>query len=568
MKISTIFLLIVALVALTNVTTCVHAKKSQKTQWTSVGTNGYSLHRFTIALHPNYEGVRKLEHLILTELSNIDSPNYGTYLSIDEVNTMTAAPQKVRNHNIKWLGSHNIGCKDYYDNLVCVGLTSKINEVFRTDIKKHINSETSHTVRISLKPYAIPQELEGVAFVDGLSNALRPHFSPKTNVKAHPTVDSGYVALEVMSRMYNLNPTFTDQVGNGVPQNPISPEHLIGQNGKISDGESNLDVQVMYWAASNAELWYETSNTWMYSWAVDFVNRADVPEVVSVSWGWSELDQCAIAKCNGTDAQQYVALANVQFAKIVARGTTIVVAAGDAGSPGRTNEGCSSEKNGEYWNHINPVFPGGSPWVLSVGATYVVAADVSFDYQTPICSEDKVKCAMGLEEQGITFEMTQWTSGSGFDHWDPTPVWQAKEVSDYLTSGVELPDVQYFNANGRAYPDIAAFGHNCVTHSWFGWNGADGTSCSSPIIAGGIANLNAFQKSRGLPTLGFVNPLLYKMGREMPSTFNDITVGNSTCTEGECCGPQYGFVASKGWDPVGGLGTPNYEQMKKWLLAH
>jgi len=92
-------------------------------------------------------------------------------------------------------------------------------------------------------------------------------------------------------------------------------------------------------------------------------------------------------------------------------------------------------------------------------------------------------------------------------------------VTKYLNSGVKLPPQSYFNASGRAYPDIAALGgsyptseqrvHN-VDHRPDGCDcfvmiadcirvaGADiviflgyfstetGTSCSAPIISGNI----------------------------------------------------------------------------------
>ena len=59
-------------------------------------------------------------------------------------------------------------------------------------------------------------------------------------------------------------------------------------------------------------------------------------------------------------SEQYVQRSNTEFLKIAARGVSIIVASGDAGSPGRTGEGCQ--------NGINAVFPGSSPWVTSVGA--------------------------------------------------------------------------------------------------------------------------------------------------------------------------------------------------------
>ena len=61
------------------------------------------------------------------------------------------------------------------------------------------------------------------------------------------------------------------------------------------------------------------------------------------------------------------------------------------------------------------------------------------------------------------------------------------------------------------------------------------------------------------------------MHNSNPEIFKDITVGNNWCTEQMCCdtkdggGSDFGFHASKGYDPVYGLGTPNVNLMKEWL---
>ena len=44
-----------------------------------------------------------------------------------------------------------------------------------------------------------------------------------------------------------------------------------------------------------------------------------------------------------------------------------------------------------------------------------------------------------------------------------------------------------------------------------------------------------------------------------PSAFNDVTSGINDMGTGK------GFSAGKGWDPATGLGTPNFEEMKKAL---
>ncbi|MCJ7638246.1 MAG: S53 family peptidase, partial [Nitrososphaeraceae archaeon] len=287
------------------------------------------------------------------------------------------------------------------------------------------------------------------------------------------------------------------------------------------------------------------------------------PQVVSISWGWSEVDQCTFAKCNKDTSQEYVSRTNVELMKIGARGVSIVVASGDAGSPDRINEGCDSTKLPTGWNHINAVFPGGSPWVVSVGASYLVRSANSYNYKTPICKSNT--CATGSIEQMTTFNQTGWTSGSAFTHWTPAPSWQVPLIQSYLKSGVALPNSMYYNSSNRAYPDVTAFGHNCAVYYDGQLSMEDGTSCSSPIFAGILTHLNAYQLSKGRPLLGYVNQLLYKLYEINPNSFHDILVGDSSCTEYQCCGREFGFLATKGFDPVSGLGSPNVGEIKKTL---
>ena len=80
----------------------------------------------------------------------------------------------------------------------------------------------------------------------------------------------------------------------------------------------------------------------------------------------------------------------------------------------------------------------------------------------------------------------------------------------------------------------------------------DGTSCSSPTFASVIALLNDRLIAAGKPPLGFLNPFLYSTGA---SAFNDVTSGSNPG-----CGTD-GFPAVAGWDPVTGLGTPDFAKL-------
>jgi tripeptidyl-peptidase-1 len=69
--------------------------------------------------------------------------------------------------------------------------------------------------------------------------------------------------------------------------------------------------------------------------------------------------------------------------------------------------------------------------------------------------------------------------------------------------------------------------------------------------------INEERLAIGKSTVGFINPALYSN----PWVLNDITNGsNPNCGTG-------GFSAVPGWDPVTGLGTPNYPRMLELFLS-
>jgi hypothetical protein len=60
-----------------------------------------------------------------------------------------------------------------------------------------------------------------------------------------------------------------------------------------SDGESTLDVEYLMAMGSKADNWYYTvTDGWVYSMAAGLANMTNPPQVVSVSYGWPELDSC------------------------------------------------------------------------------------------------------------------------------------------------------------------------------------------------------------------------------------------------------------------------------------
>jgi subtilase family serine protease len=529
------------------------------------------------------KNIDKLESLVL-DISNPKSKNYGKYLTQDQVRDFVSLPKSQVAKVYFWLninGVHKV--TNYGDALKITADHQTINKLLKTKTFKVPRSKRV----VSVDQYTIPHYLQDtVQFIGGIYNKdyQKAKNKKKVNVKKSADVDSRYIGREVLCRLYNFdcnyaiknnisvgaveyqgNSGFTQtdvrdsQKNNGQHMKNIS--HIVGANFGIST-ESELDVQMISQSANNNQEWYWDVDGWLYEFAVDYFNAKESPNVTSHSWGWAEDKQCDIISCGNMTSKQYVQRVNNEYLKIVALGKTICVASGDAGAPGRTSEMCSVNRP-----PTNPVFPGSSPWVVSVGATYVVSSANKVNWTTPLCQ--KQGCATGLTEREINFEATGWTAGGGFSNYSFRPFWQNEAVNKYFDTGVPLP--HNFSVYGRAYPDVTVTGHNCPTWEDGSVSGVDGTSCSSPTFAGLVGLLNDYQMSQGKPLVGLATPLFYLMYSSDPSTFNDIMSGNNWCTEANCCpvredgGSNYGFVGSCGYDPVTGLGTPNIEQMKRWL---
>jgi tripeptidyl-peptidase-1 len=143
-----------------------------------------------------------------------------------------------------------------------------------------------------------------------------------------------------------------------------------------------------------------------------------------------------------------------------------------------------------------------------------------------------------------------FSSAGGFSNVFPIPEWQASVVESYLST-LGNTNAGLFNASGRGFPDIAAYGANAQIFVGGAQTPVFGTSISSPIFASVIALVNDKLLEAGKPVLGFLNPWLYAN----PGALNDITTGNSLG-----CGTN-GFPAVTGWDPVTGLGTPIFASL-------
>lgn len=203
-------------------------------------------------------------------------------------------------------------------------------------------------------------------------------------------------------------------------------------------------------------------------------------------------------------------------------------------------------------------FPTSSPYVTSVGATQFI----SYDGQTV---GDEV--AASLKAGAII------TSGGGFSEEQDQPSWQTAAVRAYADGSTPKPPAGTYDASKRGYPDISLNGHNyrvwgpsadaaatCPCEEF----GVDGTSASSPALAGLVSLINGHLLKAGKSQLGFLNPLLYAAYADEPKIFKDVISGDIKCTSSLCF--TEGYKAGEGWDPASGLGTLDYEQLKYYAL--
>ncbi|KAF7363047.1 Subtilisin-like protein [Mycena venus] len=230
-----------------------------------------------------------------------------------------------------------------------------------------------------------------------------------------------------------------------------------------------------------------------------------------------------------------------EIGKLALTGITFIASSGDGGVAYSQFEECLQPDgslvafgNGSFVSQL----PASCPYITAVGATSVV----------PGASTDQA------EESTTIFP-----SGGGFSNNFPRPAWQNYAVQNYLDNFAPSYASSVFNRSGRAYPDVSANGWPIVIAQNGGFIQSGGTSASAPIFASLIAAVNDARLATGKSPVGFINPALYSGA--FADAFNDVKVGSNPA-----CGTQ-GFPAAPGWDPVSGLGTPNFEKLKNAFLA-
>jgi subtilase family serine protease len=354
-------------------------------------------------------------------------------------------------------------------------------------------------------------------------------------------------------------PTFRVlQVQGSPPPVPQPPNNGTGQEDHFAWAvEVSLDVEWAHATAPAANIILVTTPTaetlgvqgfsQMMN-AVQFVVDNHLADVISMSLGAGE----------GTFANGQAALSQLRkaFVDAQANGITVLASSGDGGTSNPLKEPVKSPALIPY---PSVGWPASDPLVTAVGGTRLCADPTATTTRTTDNTDPPTVCQV----QPAKTEIGWPGSGGGYSILFPRPAFQdtLPAGSSYIGSSVGAPGP---NSNMRGVPDVAYQASSgtgpLVYLGAFGWFSVGGTSCGAPQWAGLIAIADQISGDN----LGFINPGLYKIGSDparYANDFFDVTTGNNQTSS------IPGYLASRGWDAVTGLGTPNAPNFAPDLVA-
>lgn len=287
---------------------------------------------------------------------------------------------------------------------------------------------------------------------------------------------------------------------------------VLGPNNGGYFGEGGLDLEYLSGLATHIPTWWIAQSQFdLLSWAHKVQNMTALPSVLSISWGSGE---------SGFSAATANAV-NAEFMKLGAAGVSVLAASGDDGTGSQGFLSCDK---------FDPTYPASLPYVTAVGGTY---------------ANDSSSAEVGWQ-----------ASGGGFSAKFAAPSYQSNAIATYMNR-TTLPPSALWSPGGRGTPDVSALATNFKVYS-SGWGTESGTSAATPTFAAVVSLLNDQRVRAGKPTLGFLNPVLYQLGK----VGTDPVSGNNQY--GSCAA---GFSAAPGWDAITGLGTPDFEYLSLNLLS-
>lgn len=375
-----------------------------------------------------------------------------------------------------------------------------------------------------------------------------PPIAPRGSQLAEQRANTSQLVFATLGQHWSPSDRSTFEIQFGIPTDNYVRQLDMG-NGKAGEevcrfdgnrcAEANLDVQYMMAMSPWAKIgfWHQDQPNvnGLYHFLLDFHTRFFTTEeqpahVISISYGMPEI---------GVSDAGLVLFESMAM-KLSLAGVTILAASGDDGAasflarrPRHGNWCWSVESVG-----LQVSFPASSEWVTGVGGTLGAGL-----------GETEIACSINATGPAAETNSTVLiTTGGGFSQALKRPRWQDG----------------HHNETGRGVPDLSIASHAYATVIGQNWVTADGTSAASPALAGMLSLINAELVGKNLPTIGFLNTLIYS-NKTLAAIFTDVVQGDNKCGAAgyTCCG---GYDAGEGWDAVTGLGVPSWKKLREAVL--
>ncbi len=196
-------------------------------------------------------------------------------------------------------------------------------------------------------------------------------------------------------------------------------------------------------------------------------------------------------------------------------------------------------------------YPSSIPEITAIGGTML--NDAGANYWAASNSPGGASVLSYIPEVGWNENSANglFTSTGGVSIFYPKPFWQSAPGVP-ADKARDVPDISMAAASHDGYRTY----HNGLNYI------SSGTSAATPAFAGVTALLNQYQVAKGLqaaPGMGNINPELYRLARNYPAAFHDITTGNNIvpCVQSspDCLTGSFGYTAGPGYDLVTGIGS-------------
>jgi subtilase family serine protease len=364
---------------------------------------------------------------------------------------------------------------------------------------------------------------------------------------------------------------------------------LVPNSGNVAEfqgdeSESDLDLEYSGGIAPGASIYFvyvgDNANFSVFD-SIQYAIDNDIAPIISDSYGLCETQ---------ITPTQYSSL-NATLAQGAAQGQSIIVPAGDNGSPDCAGTSGLSTAQQEA---LAVDFPASSQYVTAMGGTEFPSADVCNSstcsspppaFWQPASGTDVVGSALSYIPEQVWNDDAPPSNGNaavlssgggGQSALTARPSWQSSLPGLGISGTMRLvPDIALSGSpNNAGYLYCSSDPSLGITGSCS--NGfrdvntvnltvAGGTSFDAPIFAGLVAVINQKENSVGQ---GVVSSTLYQLAANSTtyaSAFHDITSGNNNCSVAGstvCAGSSLTqYPAGTGYDLASGLGSIDFNKL-------